>query len=287
MENRLLLLVAGLVALSIGITDSPAFADSEAPPSSYKKVTPGEKYVFVMLPRETVEQEIRRWNEENQSRIREIRRTYKQSGLYRNDGSADPLWTVDWFAYGVDVASDGIHLVRRGRWALAPEDHNAPLGGAALDQEAVSFFANGRLLRTYKIGELVTNPARLHRSWSHFVWQEEGLFDDQRLEYRLATLDGNRFVIDVRTGEITTDSRVATGRGVGAGATSLGPVILWGAAIVFGVSLMSLFVWMVVMRRKAARRRLRFDEVFRRKGGGPHDIIDPHTGAIVTKRNEQ
>ena len=43
---------------------------------------------------------------------------YTQSGLYRNDGSRDPLWTFDWYAYNVDVAADGVHLVRHGALAI-------------------------------------------------------------------------------------------------------------------------------------------------------------------------
>src|SRR5437762_9596140 len=42
----------------------------------------------------------------------------------------------------------------------------------ALGQEALSFFAGGRLLRTYRIGDLVSDPGRLPRSVSHFMWQE-------------------------------------------------------------------------------------------------------------------
>src|SRR2546428_329551 len=140
------LLTAGVIAFAVAITGGPALADSPAPPRSYKKVAAGGKYVFVMIAPGTVEEDVWRWNEETAAGIRKIRRVYPRSGLYRNDGSTEPLWTVDWYAHGVEVASDGVHLIRHGPWA------------SSTDQEAISFFANGKLLRTYLIRELVDNP---------------------------------------------------------------------------------------------------------------------------------
>jgi hypothetical protein len=178
-----------------------ALADSPASPRSYKDVAPGGKYVFVMIAPGTVEEEARHWNEETAAGIREIRRVYTRSGMYRNDGSTEPLWTVDWYA-GVDLTSDGVHLIRRGTWARLRRDETPDL-----DWEAVSFFANGRLLRTYKVGDLVDDPGRVKRTVSHYMWDQEGRVGVE-FEYTITTLDGNRFVFDVRTGEITSESRV-------------------------------------------------------------------------------
>jgi hypothetical protein len=169
-----------------------AFADKPAPPFSYKQESPGGKYVFVMIAPGSIEKDVAHWNEGKVAEIREIRRTYLKSGLYRNDVSDEPLWTVDWYAYGVEVASDGVHLIRHGPWASSTDD------------EAISFFANGKKLRTYEVRELVDKPRLMEYSVSHFRWQKDRWFDDDRLEYGLATLDGNQFVFDVRTGEIIT-----------------------------------------------------------------------------------
>jgi hypothetical protein len=196
----------GVIALAAMTVGSRALADSPAPRRSYKQITPGGKYVFVMISPMPLEQEVKRWNEETAASIREVRRSYARSGLYRNDGSTEPLWTVDWYAHRVMVTSDGAHLIRSGPWAGLPQDRKAPLGGA-LDQEALSFFANGQLLRTYRIGELIDDPDQLPRSVSHFRWEYEGRLDDSRSEYTLTTLDGNRFVFDVRTGGIVSEFR--------------------------------------------------------------------------------
>lgn len=202
------------------------FADSPAPPRSYKVVAPRAKYVFVMIAPGTVEDDTRRWNEETAAGIRQIRRTYTRSGLYRDDGTTVPLWTVDWYAHGVEVASDGVHLIRHGPWASSTDD------------EAISFFANGKLLRTYLIRELVDNPVMLKRTVSHFFWREEARFDDARLEYALTTKDGNRFVFDVHTGKIVSASRPARTAFVV-------------AAVALGVAVLGVLAWLV--RRRYGR----------------------------------
>jgi hypothetical protein len=241
------------------ITGSSAFADSPVPPRSFKEITADGKYVFVMIAPGPVEQEASWLNKERAAAIREIRRVYFRSGLYPNDGSAEPLWTVDWYARRVELASDGIHLIRHGRWPSVPPDpplsgipiigrwlsglihRNAPLG-SALDQEALSFFANGQLLHTYRIGELVDAPDLLRRTVSHFDWEDEGRFDENRLEYMLTTLDGNRFVFDLRTGGIVTQSR-------------RGRPIWWGWWAILGVAGIGAVVW--IARRRRAKTSAR------------------------------
>ena len=183
-----------------------------------------------MLAPVSVEEDVRRWNEETAADIQEIRRVYSQSGLYRNDGSTVPLWTVDWYTYGVEIASDGVHLIRHGPWASSTE------------QEAVSFFANGKLLKTYQIRELVDNPALLQHTFSHFFWLEDGRFDDDRLEYTLRTKDGNQFVFDVRTGEIVSKSRPARS-------------FLWSTSAVVGASAAGILAWLVVRRWRRVQSR--------------------------------
>ncbi len=158
---------------------------------SYKKVIPGGKYVFVMIRPISAEDETRGEDEASSQEIRALRRTYTQSGLYRDDGSTTPLWTIDWSEASVDVASDGVHLVRHAGW---------PLWDA--DREAVSFFANGKLIRSYKIKDLVGHPKSLERSAFEIYWCRDQKFDDSKLTYTIDTAEVKRFVFDVTTGEI-------------------------------------------------------------------------------------
>lgn len=171
-------------------------ADSVVPPFSYTKPSPDGRFLFVMIAPEWGDG-ANVWNKKKAAEIRAVRDTYPRSGLYRNDGSITPLWTVDWYAGDVEVASDGVHLVRHGPWARS------------LDNEAFSFFANGRLVRTYAIGELVDVEFLLPQTVSHFTWCRSRSYDEAALHYAIVTEDGNEFVFDVASGSIVREARHA------------------------------------------------------------------------------
>ncbi len=206
-----------------------ALADKYGPPVPYKKEVPGGKFVFVMIATIEVNRDRAGWAPESDE-VKEIRRTYKRSGLYRSDNSDEPLWTVDWFDPGIPLASDGVHLIRTG--------HSRFFGS-----EGVSFYSNGKLLQAYLLRELVDDTSRMGRSVTTLDWMREGWLDERRMEYTLETWDGNRFVFDVRTGEMLSDSR--TGR------IPAGRVPGWVWWSVFGV------VAVGIVARIGWRRRIR------------------------------
>jgi hypothetical protein len=225
---------AAVIALAAVTVGSPAVAEYIPPSHSYRFIVGGGKYIFVMLD-PTRREESNYWRPETPDRVRQIHRTYSRSGLYRNDGSTEPLWTVEWFVSdywntpSVHIALDGVHMIRPGRWVTS------------LEREGVDFYADGKLLRSYTVRELVSDPASLSRTGGgRILWLEDCGFTSSGTEYTLRTNDGNRFVFDVRTGEIISEYRPARVRG-------------WGAAtVVVGVA--GWLVW----------RRLRLTSVRRR-----------------------
>src|SRR5688572_14539739 len=104
MMKRTCSFVAGLVAFAALLACPAALADSPARPSSYTAISPNEKYLFVMIAPMKAEDEAADWIDEKAAEILAIRKKYTQSGLYLNDGSTKPLWTVDWYSYEVEVA---------------------------------------------------------------------------------------------------------------------------------------------------------------------------------------
>ncbi len=185
-----------LIPLGVAISLTGAVrADSVAPPYSYTVASPGGEYIFVMLSPRPVESDAAPWIEEKAARIREIRKIYSESGLYRSDGSTNALWTVDWYSYSVVPCSDGVHAVRPGRWPSTSR------------QEALSFFANGELLKSYRIDQLVDFPMLMPHSVSHFMWRASASLDDQNRSYHLRTLHGEIYRFDIRTGRITSSLR--------------------------------------------------------------------------------
>ncbi len=172
------ILVIQVIVLSLALC-VPAIADTPAPPRDYVKETENGQYVFVMLaPPE-------RWV----SKDPEIRKAYGASGLYRNDGSSTPLWTIDWYSFTVYPASDGRHIVRMGPWA------------SSVDQLALAFYENGKELKSYLIRDLVKNLLMLKHTVSHFFWQKELKYNDKEGTILITTHDDQVYLFSVKTGE--------------------------------------------------------------------------------------
>lgn len=166
-----------------------AFADKEGGPHDYKIVSKNERFVFVMLPSDTwVPDEV-------------LRSKYKISGLYENNGSTNHLWTIDWYAGRVFISDDGKHLVRMGEWPRLLDDMDIKKGGPVLNQLAVAFYKEGKLLKSYSIGDLIFDATRLPKSISHFLWFEDISFDDAAGKFIVTTLDGKKYMFDIHSGE--------------------------------------------------------------------------------------
>lgn len=179
------------------LTAKTARADQCAPIRDYTQVTRNGSYILVMLARSTDELPFCVYTEGEIEEVDEIRGKYHEAGLYRNDGSTTPLWTIDWFAYSVDVASDGRHLVRWGPWANTGE----------YEELAVAFYEDGKEIKRYRIRDLVAEPQKLPESASHLKWRLYSNFDDRRGRLTIITLNNERYTFDIRSGEILTKSQ--------------------------------------------------------------------------------
>lgn len=159
-----------------------AFADTIAPPRDFKQLTENKNYVFVMLAPDAPDG----WAHHDPA----IRKAYKQSGLYMNDGTISPLWSIDWYAFEVFPSSDGEHLVRMWPWAVSTDD------------PVVSFYRNGKEVKTYRIKDLVRDESQLRRSVSFLHWRSEVQYDDKKGVLLLKTIDDQTYRFSVQTGQI-------------------------------------------------------------------------------------
>lgn len=181
--------LAALAALALFAAALPAAADQEEGASPYRMTTLDGAYVLDVGPATT--------------------------GLYRNDGSTEPLWTVD-SSDNVAFPLDATHLVRVRSW---PSAERGP------DEEALAFVVSGRLVRTYRVDDLVDVPWLLSRAESGVVWRSyldggptfvlrgDGsdadmdddpgfLFDAESGRLTVRTLQGDTVVFDVETGAV-------------------------------------------------------------------------------------
>lgn len=185
MKYKAFVIALLLFVLTSALTPS-VFADRTATPTDWSKITENGQYILVMLA-----------GSEGSTRASDHKlkvplRKYPHSGLYKNDGSLMPLWTVDWFDFGVEVSSDGHHMVQWGPWPTKGQ-----YGTLAL-----SFYRDGKPIAGYAVDELVVNPVTLPRSVSHFQWRYDSHFDDKHGLLSLETLHKEKYVFDVTNGKI-------------------------------------------------------------------------------------
>jgi hypothetical protein len=209
-----------LPAVLFWLTGTWVHADSIARPSSYREKSPDEKLVFVMIPPETtLEDELERYNDgpgrARKDEIRSIRTKYTKSGLYRNDGSVEPLWTVDagWYRSSVFVPSDGIHLIASGGWATRANQRVPVVTKDDLKQVAFSIYARGKLVHEVTIADFVDRPEHLQCSVSHFFWCEESRLNDKNGHLVVTTLDDNYVVFDFKSGKVLSKVRIPVTKG--------------------------------------------------------------------------
>lgn len=203
-----------------------ALADSERAPIAYTQTSPNEQFLFVMNFPEWATR-FGYISAEEKAREQQIKSRYRQSGLYRNDGSTTPLWTVDWYASSVLISSDGVHLITRGPWASTSGD------------EALTFFANGKMLRSYQINDLVgfIDSFFLPRTVSHFTWEKSRSLDDEKQTLTLVTLNEDTYMFDITTGEIIFSDKKMSAIAAGALIALIAFVTIFAAACTLGLIL--------------------------------------------------
>lgn len=170
---------------------APAYADSPAPQKDYTLSVGDGKYIFVML---SIPNDQSAFGQGGAVQDAKIRTMYKKSGLYTTDDVPKALWTVDWYAFQVDISADGMHLVRWGPWA------------SKYTEIAVEFYTNGSLTRSYQVNDLVHKPENLPHSVSHFSWRRAADFNSDQKELFIETNNGEQYFFDVSTGLLLNET---------------------------------------------------------------------------------
>lgn len=203
-------MIVAFLLLPIG----SAQADKEATPFDYAIITEDKKYIFVMLvPDEEI---MRSWDflgeeptfyrtrvfqteisyEQYREADREtffLRNKYPCSGLYKNDGSIIPIWTVDWYG-SVYLLGDGEHLIRRGPWHRTWESGK----DTQFDGLAVAFYKNGIEAAKYSVDDLVKDKEAIKYSVSHYEWRIKQEFDKVTGLLYIETVDHLAYTFDIQ-----------------------------------------------------------------------------------------
>src|SRR5437868_1532003 len=174
--------------LAAAVLAPSASGYTEPPLGGYTKETPDKKFVFVMRPAT---------GDPNGPGTDPVARKYPQSGLYRNDGSVAPLWTLPpGYARDAYPASDGVHLVTNPIPVVTVRDGVNPA-----DQVVLVFHANGKVVRTVKLGEVLDAAAFVRdRGPGWHVWLRAARIDDAAGTFTVETAADTRRVFRLSTG---------------------------------------------------------------------------------------
>lgn len=185
---------------------------------TYSTPSPDGKYVFVMIAPRTRNPHPD-LQPERKPHEKALYEKYAKtgSGLYRNDGSTVPLWTVDWYSFEVFPANDGVHLVRtHGDSCVSrsfPATKRLPDDVVAwqVNAPALSFYTNGKPIRTYSLRELVQVPESLPHTLYHVLWMSGGVFTEDGRQFGLITQEPRQLYFDLDTGRIVIDRPAGLG----------------------------------------------------------------------------
>jgi hypothetical protein len=193
---------------------------------SWTAASPDGRYLFVSIPpRMTLEQELiytrddetirrtmkalaqrndlkpevvaRITNSLSRAWVTQLRQRYPVSGLYRNDGSTNLLWAMPHnFLAAALIANDGKHLV-----AFDSDD-------PGVGRSVLAFYATGKLVRSYTLGDLVAFPFLLPtESGPSRPWCLSYALDDASGRLTVITKLRDRYVFDLATGRIVSSFR--------------------------------------------------------------------------------
>lgn len=157
-------------------------------------VSQDEHFILVSISEDPLEVEVTHARDKHRKKlIREIRSTYSDSGLYRNDGSTTPLWTDDGRWYGQPIiAPDGEHVIYTGSWVADP-----------FGVQAVAFTKRGRMLRSYDSSQVI--PQFILKAVLNGFSPPDcsgTTFRAKEMTYTIRTNQGEEIDFDVITGNV-------------------------------------------------------------------------------------
>ena len=208
-----MLLPTILIVFVAALLPSGVNADREVPPFDYAIFTKDKKHVFVMLvpPEETTQLEGASregpphyhtviFNSDDSFEKGEeqepdsLRVQYPCSGLYRNNGSSTPIWTVDWYSHSVYLFPDGEHLIRWGLWNFTEYENGEP----SFNGLAFAFYKNGLEITQYKVKDVVKDTNAIRFTISHYFWLKNKHIDKSSGLLYVETLDNQEYIYYVR-----------------------------------------------------------------------------------------
>lgn len=205
-----------------------AFADM-APVRSHQQELGNGKYLLVMIyPKD-----------DTGNRNNQLNDIYPQSGLYRNDGSRELIWSLPGPFGGQVFLSDDANSLGSIVFPAEPKG------------DGVRFYHKGKLVRAYKIEEL-TRPDTVQNACPSCLWHGKVEFDQAAQVVAIAANDGRTWRFDLRTGDRAAPETSSGRFEPGAGWLGRHWVKLLIGMLLSGLLLAGLCVWKIILPSKTA-----------------------------------
>lgn len=189
-----------MTAMAIALCH-PAFADQPAPLATLVRPTADGKHVLIVhAPKEQLrpDAEIQR---ENQRLLEK----HPSSGLYETDPPGRQVWALDDHYYTeVILSTDGDTVLGRFWLSGFAGPANEEQLGKMLDTRAFALSFRGKVIREYRVRELVTHPETMRRSVTRLDWYKSASLVPDESQFRIESTDTVTF-IDARTGDMIGD----------------------------------------------------------------------------------
>lgn len=186
--------------ISAVILTHTAFADDPVLPYAWISTSENREYCFRMIPE--------KYHLESDKKIID-RPAFCVASRLKKTGELQEIWRAEgWYAFSGHFSNDGRYFVCMGPWASDQEGHN---------DLALAFYDRGKLLKEYRVKDLIKDDFKLEYSVSHYRWQPEkqslptGFVNqwESRL-FHLVMVDKTTYEFDFTTGAIVasgTDSQ--------------------------------------------------------------------------------
>lgn len=160
---------------------------------TWTKFSDDQRFVLVMISPLSIEEELSDWGV-NAENVQTLRETYPQSGLYYNDGTTTPIWTVPYHD-----SKQEIFISPEGKYLVCTDESWYTWSGRF--GHVVDFYANGTELATYSDSDLFSE-LYLSGPLSRELNCQGVAFDADQLTFTTYSNQGHRFVFDVTTGRL-------------------------------------------------------------------------------------
>jgi hypothetical protein len=190
-----LLIVASSPSLLAGLVDEHSWSEESA----------NGKFLLVMTLTEDWVQKLKKQGYSDNDRQIEIRRKYPECGIYRNDGSVVPLWTLPYEIqlFTAYISNDGKHVLL----AVEETDHTSSniAWGAQLcfyhHDGTIQSWAERELTWGWGLKFVLYNLLDIYQE----VWTDVR-FKPSDNTYSITTDTGQSFVFDITTGQMISSS---------------------------------------------------------------------------------